>query len=69
MGCSMPDPLLSTIFQSLLKFMSIELVMLSYHFIVCCPLILLSLVLPSIRVFPNELALHNYMFLEDTTLS
>ena len=41
---------------SLLKFMSIELVMLSNHPIICHPL-LLSSVFPSIRVFSNELAL------------
>ena len=37
-------------------FMSIELVMLSKHVILCCPLLLLPLILPSIRVFSNELA-------------
>ena len=36
--------------QSLLKFMSIELIMLSNHLILCCPLLLPS-VFPSIRVF------------------
>ena len=35
-------PLFSTISQSLLKFMSIELVMLSNHLILCCPLLPLS---------------------------
>ena len=44
--------------QSLLKLMSIELVMLSSHLILCCPLLFLPLILPSIRVFSNELALH-----------
>ena len=47
----------STISQSLLKLMSIELVMLSNHLILCCPLILLPSVFPSIRVFSNESAL------------
>ena len=42
---------------SLLKFMSIESVMLSEHLIVCCPLLLLPSVFLSIRVFSNELAL------------
>ena len=42
--------------QSLLKFMSIELVILSNHLILCCPLLLLPSIFPSIRVFPNELA-------------
>ena len=40
--------------QSLLKFMSIKLVMPSNHFILCCPLLLLPSVFPSIRVFSNE---------------
>jgi len=40
--------------QSLLKFMSIELVMPSNHLILCRPLLLLP---PSIRVFSNELVL------------
>ena len=34
--------------------MSIELVMPSSHFILCCPLLLLLLIFPSIRVFSNE---------------
>ena len=42
---------------SLLKFMSIELVMLSNHLILCCPLLILPSVFPSIRVFSNESAL------------
>ena len=44
--------------QSLLKLMSIELVMPSNHFILCCPLLLLPSIFPSIRVFSNESALH-----------
>ena len=47
-----------TISQSLLKLISIELVMPSSHLILCCPLLLLPLIFPSIRVFSNELALH-----------
>ena len=43
-----------TISQSLLRFTSIELVMLSNHLILCCPLLLLPSVFPSIRVFSNE---------------
>ena len=39
--------------HSLLKLMSIELVMPSNHFILCCPLLLPS-IFPSIRVFSNE---------------
>ena len=40
-----------TISQSLLKLMSIELVMPSNHLILCCPLLLLPSILPRIRVF------------------
>ena len=46
-------PLSSTISRSLLKFMSIELVMLSNHLILCHPLLLLSLTFPSNRVFSS----------------
>ena len=44
--------------QSLLKLMSIELVMSSNHLILCRPLLLLPSIFPSIRVFSNESALH-----------
>ena len=37
--------------------MSIELVMPSNHFILCCPVLLLPSIFPSIRVFSNELTL------------
>ena len=40
--------------QSLLKLMSIESVMPSNHLILCCPLLLLPPIPPSIRVFFNE---------------
>ena len=40
--------------QSLLKLMSIESVIPSNHLILCCPLLLLPSVFPSIRVFPKE---------------
>ena len=40
------------------KFMSIESVMPSNHLILCCPLLLLPLIPPSIRVFSNESVLH-----------
>ena len=43
--------------QSLLKLLSIELEMPSNHLILCCPLLLLPSVFPSIRVFSNESAL------------
>ena len=44
--------------RSLLKFMSIELVMPSNHLILCCPLLLLPSIFPSIRIFSNESVLH-----------
>ena len=47
----------STLSLSLLKLMSTGSVMSSNHLILCHPLLLLPLVLPSIRVFPSELAL------------
>ena len=40
--------------ESLLKLMSIESVMPSSHLVLCCPLLLLPSVFPSIRVFSNE---------------
>ena len=43
--------------QSLLKLMSIELVMPSSHLILCHPLLLPPSIFPSIRVFSNELVL------------
>ena len=44
--------------QSLLKLMTIELVMSSNHLILCHPLLLLPSIFPDIRVFANESALH-----------
>ena len=44
--------------RSLLKLMSIESVMLSSHLILCCPLLFLPSIFPSIRVFSNESVLH-----------
>ena len=46
-----------TISLSLLKLMSIESVMPSNHLILCCPLLLLPSIFPSIRVFSRELTL------------
>ena len=43
--------------RSLLKLMSAEWVMPSNHLVLCCPLLLLPSIFPSIRVFSNELAL------------
>ena len=51
-------PLFTTMSQSLLKFMSIELMMPSnLCLILCCPLLLMPSIFPSIRVFSNGLAL------------
>ena len=44
--------------RSLLKFMSIKLVMPSSHLILCRPLLLLPPIPPSIKVFSNESSLH-----------
>ena len=53
----MPGSLSITNSQSLLKFMSIESVMPSNHLTLFCPLLLLPLIFPNIRVFSNESAL------------
>ena len=46
-----------TVSQSLLQLMAIELVMPSDHLILCCPLLLLPSVFPSISIFSNVLVL------------
>ena len=51
-------PLSSTVSQSLLKSLSIELMMPSNHLILCCPLLLLPSVFPSIWIFSSKSALH-----------
>ena len=56
--CARQAPLSLAISQSLLKFMSIELVMLSNHLILCCPLFLLPSIFPRIRVFSSESTLY-----------
>ena len=56
MDCSMPDSQSITNSRSLLKFLSIKLVMLSNHLILCRPLLLLPSIFPSIRVSFNESA-------------
>ena len=52
------SPLYVTNSQSLPKLMSIESVMPSNHLILCCPLLLLPSVFPSIKIFSNESAFH-----------
>ena len=59
MDCSTPG--FTVLHLSLLKLMSIELVMPCSHLVLCCRLLLLSSMhqgLPSIRVFYNESVLH-----------
>ena len=50
------DSLSCTIFQTLLKLVSIESMIPSNSLMLCCPLLLLPSVFTSIRVFANELA-------------
>ena len=47
--------------RSLLRLTSIESMMPSNHLILCCPLLLLRSIFPSIRVFSSELALCFYL--------
>ena len=54
-----------TIFQSLLKLMSIELVMPSNHLILCRPLLLLPSIFPSTRVFIS----HKWYMYESESVS
>ena len=54
MDCSTPGFLSITNSQRLLKLMSIELVMLSNHLILCCPLLFPPSIFPSIRIFYSE---------------
>ena len=51
MNCSTPG---LPVHHQLLEFASIESVMPSSHLILCCPLLLLPSIPPSIRVFSNE---------------
>ena len=57
MDRSMPDSQSITDSRSLLKYLSIKLVMLSNHLILCRPLLLLPSIFPSIRVFAKKSAL------------
>ena len=54
MDCSMPGFPVYHQLPELAQTMSIELVIPSNHLILCCPLLLLPSVFPSIRVFSNE---------------
>ena len=57
MESSVPGFLSITNSWSLLKLISLELMMPSNHLVLCCPLLLPSSISPSIRVFSNESAL------------
>ena len=57
MDCSMPGFPVHHQLPSLLKLTSMESVMPSNHLILCCPLLLLLSIFPSIRFFSNESAL------------
>ena len=50
---------LSLLYGPALKSMSTESVMLSNHLILCCPLLVLPSIFPSIRVFSNDSVLHS----------
>ena len=58
MGCGIPGFPVHCQPQSLLKLMSIDLVMPSNRLVLCRPLFLLPLIFPRIRVFSNESAHH-----------
>ena len=58
MDCSTPGFPVHTNSQSMLKLMSIKSVMSSNHLILCHPLLLPPSILPSIRVFSKDVALH-----------
>ena len=55
MECGSPGLRVLHYLPDFVKFMSIELVMPSNHLIFCCPLLLLSSIFPSFRVFSKEL--------------
>ena len=58
MDCSVPGSPAFTISWNLLQFVFSVSVMPTNHLILCCPLLFLPSIFPSIRVFSNELALH-----------
>ena len=57
MDCSMPGFPVHHKLRELAQLMSFKSVVTSNHLILCCPLILLPSIFPSIRVFSNELVL------------
>ena len=58
MDCSMPSSPVLHYFLECSNSMSIKSVMLSNHLILCCPFLLLPLMVSSISIFSNESALH-----------
>ena len=56
MYCSTPGSFVLRYLLGFAQTQSTELVMLSNHLILCCPLLLVPSVFPSIRVFSNESA-------------
>ena len=69
-ACSRPGlPVLHYPITSLLKLMSIVSVMPSNHLILCCPLLLLPSVFPSIGVFSDESALGEEKFTQNMHLT
>ena len=58
MDCSTPGSPVLHHLPELFKLMSTESVMPSNHLILCCPLLLLPSIFPSILVFSNESVLH-----------
>ena len=56
MDCSIPGLAVPYYLLELPRFMITELVILSNHLLLCCPLLLLPKIFPSIRVFSNESA-------------
>ena len=73
MDCSSQASLSITSSHSLLKLMCTETVMPSNHFVICCPLLLLPSIFPSIRVFSSHqvakvLAIHSFQWILSTTV-
>ena len=58
MNCSIPGLPVRHQLPEFSQLMSIESVMPSNYLILCCPLLLLPSIFPSIRVFSNESTLH-----------
>ena len=68
MDCSTSGFPVLTISQSSLRFMCIELVVLSNHIILCHPLLLLPSIFPSIRVFSNYMSITFFLKTKKTVI-